>query len=173
MILFLFGKPGAGKTFIGQRLAELLRTLYFDCDDCYTDSDILAIRTNNFTYEESDSFLERVIQTLREKHQENSLLVASQSLFREKQRRRLKEEFGDNIFLVYLDVPTEITLHRVASRDEGTETHFYRLEQYLQEIDEYEEVETCDLKVKNIGSIDETISEILQKFKSYRLEKYV
>ncbi|MCZ7398829.1 MAG: hypothetical protein O8C62_03975 [Candidatus Methanoperedens sp.] len=164
MILFLFGRPGAGKNVVGKKLAESLGTIYFDCDDCYTESDRFAIRTNSFTDKESGLFLERVIQTLREMCPEENLLIASQSLFKEKYRKRLKEEFYDNICLVYLDVPTSITLNRVGLRSMETE-HFYGLEQYMQEINEYEDVKTCDLRVENIGSVDETVRIIKQKFK--------
>jgi gluconate kinase len=88
MILFLFGRPGAGKTLVGEKLAESLEAMYFDCDDCYTDRDISAILGNTFTDEDSDLFLGRVIQVLKD-YQETELLVASQSLFREEQRERL------------------------------------------------------------------------------------
>lgn len=173
MILFLFGKPGTGKSVIGQGLAKLLGTLYFDCDDCYTDSDMLAIRNNSFTFEESDSFLERVIKKLQEKHQEKGILVTSQSLFREEQRRRLKEEFDGDIFLVYLDIPTETSLYRVASRDREIDKHFYGIEQYLHEVNEYEDVMACDLKIKNIARPDKAIKKIHRKFISYLLKNEI
>lgn len=165
MILFLFGRPGAGKNVVGKKLAESLGTIYFDCDECYTERDRFAIRTNSFTDKESDLFLERVIQTLRKMCLEEDLLIASQSLFKEKHRRKLLEELYDNIFLVYLDVPTSITLNRVGLRGKETE-HFYGLEQYMQEVNEYEDVKTCDLRVENIGSVDETVRIIKQKFRT-------
>jgi gluconate kinase len=162
MILFLFGRPGSGKSVVGIKLAESLDTIYFDCDECYTESDRLAIRTNSFTYEQSDLFLERIIQTLRKMCLEDDLVIANQSLFQEKHRRRLKEELDSNIFLVCLDVPISITLNRVRLRGMETE-HFYGIEQYMQQLNGFEDVKTCDLIVENIGSVEETVRTIKQK----------
>ncbi len=162
MILFLFGRPGSGKSIVGIKLAESLDKIYFDCDECYTESDRAAIRTTSFTYEESDLFLERVIQTLQKMCLEDDLVIASQSLFQEKHRIRLKEELDNNIFLVCLDVPINITLKRVRLRGMETE-HFYGIEQYMEQLNWFEEVKTYDLMVENIGSIDETVRTIKQK----------
>lgn len=67
-------------------------------------------------------------------------------------------------------MPTDITLNRVGLRGMETE-HFYGLEQYMQEINEYEDVKRCDLRVENIGSIDETVRIIKQKFRTVSFRK--
>jgi gluconate kinase len=157
MLLFLFGKPGTGKTTMGRYLSKLMNAVYFDCDDCYTLQDIDNIKRNNFTCTDSDEFLVRAVGKLK-KIRDEDLVITSQSLFKEHQRRLLKNEFQSDIFLVYLDLPRDLVIERLKQR-----RHFYDLQQYLREEHEYDAVKTFDVSVMNIN-IDETAKNIEDSF---------
>jgi gluconate kinase len=158
VIIFLFGRPGSGKTFVGEKLAGVLGVPYLDCDDFYTEEDRAAISESSFSDGDSDRFMETFLEGLRERYG-GGHMVATQSLFREKQRKRLKDEFGEDVCLVCLEVPAEVTFERVGGRDDS----FYTLEQYRREEHEYEDVVTYDLVVSNDGSVCETIREIIEE----------
>lgn len=153
MIIFLFGRPGSGKSTVGKKIAEMLGGTYFDCDDCYTEKDKSLILQNRFSVTNSDLFLERVIQGLYQKNKNNNLIVASQSLFRERQRKRLKTEFNADIFLIFLDVPISITIERLKKRDGENGRHFYTWKQYINELFEFESVNTCDFIIKDTSGV--------------------
>lgn len=139
---------------MGEKLAKELGSSYVDCDDLYTDDELVSINLNKFTSEDSEIFLKRCIETLSKYSSE--LLVASQSLFKDDHRKRLKAEFDKDIYLVYLDVPEEIIYQRLRTRKKS----FYTVEQYFREAHEYQDVGTVDLVIYNGGCIDQAISKL-------------
>lgn len=161
MIYFLFGKPGAGKSTLGRNVSQQVGIPYVDCDNLYTPVDRVRIQKGEFTNEESDAFLARVINTLQAYQKETTSIVASQSLFRESQRDELKRAFPGTIRLIYLDVDDEICLKRLDDRQHVSmgperELHFYSREHFLVEIDEFEPPKEVNLWIKNNGSLEKT-----------------
>lgn len=168
MIVFLYGRPGAGKTTIGRKLADLWQTVYIDCDELYTDVEKQQIIAGIITEEDSDNFLRRILRSFESYPQEN-IIIASQSLFRESQRSHMKDQLKDQLFLVCLDIPLEASISRLQKRDAGgvgqeRELHFYRLEQYQRETHLFEDPVTYDLLIDNRGTVDEALILLSQGF---------
>lgn len=163
MIIFLFGRPWAGKTKVGQELAKILNTTFRDGDEWYTEEEKRWIAEGEFTWDESQNFFERLRERLRELRGERMLVLSGQSLFLQEYRQKLKDVFGDNIFLVYLDVPQEVTLNRAAlPRTFGEREHFYSAAQYNNEVGEYEDGGIYDLRTENLVSPEQTAQTIVR-----------
>ena len=164
MIFFLFGRPGAGKTFIGRRLAHEWGKPYLDGDDFYTLHDQQVLRDGVISDHDSDAFLDRLLGYLVTCPRDD-VTVTSQSLFRASQRKRVKEILGGQVFLVYLRVPEEMCYQRLARRETagdprvGGKVFPYGSEQFRREANAYEEPgrNTVDVWYDNRGTIGETI----------------
>lgn len=168
MVYFLFGRPGAGKTTLGGMLADEYAIPYFDCDEVYTSQEKEDIIAGEFTDEQSDVFLEKALNYLTDSYKGSQNCLASQSLFSERQRRRIKDRFGDNVRLVYLEVSVDLSLRRVADRQliSGTHPereHFYSIDIYQTEAHLFEEPITYDEMVNTSGTIDQAMDELSQK----------
>ena len=168
MIIFLFGRPWAGKTKVGQELAKILGTTWRDGDEWYTEEEKLRIARGEFTWDDSRKFFDRVTEKLKESRKERMLVLSGQSLFLQEYRQKLKDIFSENIFLVYLHVSKEATINRGAQqRRFGEREHFYSADQYKKESDEYEEVGTYDLRVENLSTPKQTAQTIVRGVAEY------
>lgn len=163
MIIFLFGRPWSGKTRIGRELARTLGTTFKDGDDWYSEDEKRRITRGEFTWNDSKKFFDHITTILSQFGGDRMLVLSGQSLFLRAYRQELKDRFGDSIFLIYLDVPKEVTLQRAAlPRIFGGKEHFYGFNQYKREFDEYEEAGPYDLKVENIGLSEKAVQMIVR-----------
>ena len=171
MIIFLFGRPWSGKTQVGQKLAKILGTTFRDGDDWYTEEEKDKITRNEFNWDDSRKFFSRLNEELKMQQCGGRMLVISgQGIFLRQYRQELKDTFGDNIFLVYLRVPKEITIVRAMQpRTYGGKEHFYGSAQYVKEVDEFEEEGVYDFRVENLGSSEQAAQNIVRGItKHYR-----
>lgn len=176
MILFLYGKPGAGKSVIGRALMFQLNQPLIECDDLYNKDERHKITTGVISDRDSDNYLEKTLYYLStyNSEQRNKIIIATQSLFRESQRQRVKERLKDRVFMVCLDIPLTLSIMRVGLRDirtgrgpESLRALPYSLPDYLREIQYYEEPRTFDFKVDNsINNTTETVKKIIEEFRS-------
>lgn len=176
MILFLYGKPGAGKSVIGRALMFKLNQPFIECDDLYNKDERHKITTGVISDEDSDKYLEKTLDYLAtyNSEQKDRIVIATQSLFRESQRQRVKERLKEQVFMVCLDIPLVLSIARVGlrsiQRGRGPESFRalpYSLPDYLREIQYYEKPRTFDFKVDNSTSNSmETVQKILEKFEN-------
>ena len=158
LVLFLFGRPGSGKTTVGVALAKRLGASYFDCDSAYHPTDLEQIRRGLISDESSDAFLERALGHCSE-YRRGDILVASQSLFRDSHRIRVRQHLGDRVILVYLDVPVALSVDRVKHRAQPT---FYGADEYAREVDLFDGPALYDVAIPNSGTVPEAVDRILQ-----------
>lgn len=176
MILFLYGKPGAGKSVIGRALMFKLNQPFIECDDLYNEDERHKITTGVISDQDSDKYLEKTLDYLAAYNsgQNDRIIIATQSLFRESQRQRVKEQLKDQVFMVCLDIPLVLSIARVGLRSfqtgrgpERLRALSYSLPDYLREIQYYEKPRTFDLKVDNsTNNTTETVQKIIEEFRS-------
>ncbi len=94
MMIFLFGKLGCGKNFVGRILEEEFGFDFYDADEDLTDAMKEAIRNHQeITDVVRDEFVNIVINRLREKLSRTDRLVVAQALFRNRHRHQVLDHF--------------------------------------------------------------------------------
>jgi len=116
-IYFLFGKTGAGKSYIG-KLLEQLNILHIDGDthitsrmrDCLNEAE-------QMTPDMIDEFVDALIQVINRQKEKNPTqsFVISQAMYLDKHRLRLLNAIPELQF-VLIDVPQPLRESRISSR---------------------------------------------------------
>ncbi len=116
MIFLLFGKPGAGKNFVGDVISKNFDFYHYDADKDLPDYLIKKIKTNQLaTDEERMDFYNIVIDKINflKKTQQN--IVVSQATIKEKFRQLLIDKFPE-IKFVYVRADSDIAAKRLLKR---------------------------------------------------------
>lgn len=116
MIVFLFGLPGAGKTYLGQLLAEHWTCPYWDGDEALTEEmKASVLEEKPFTKEMTQTLSKRMMDNMTRLSESNSTFIVSQAMLLETDRQLFKQSFPEVRFIyIYCDKNT--MLQRITSR---------------------------------------------------------
>lgn len=120
MLLFLFGLPGVGKTFIGKLLQQKYGACFWDGDEALDEKMIAYIYEEiPFTTEMTEKLTETMIRSIEEKLatiEKDRLLVVAQAMLIEKDRRTFTKKFKE---LQFIQVKSDPALadKRIESRN--------------------------------------------------------
>lgn len=128
MIVFLFGLPGVGKTYIGQLLQKELGACYWDGDEALTEEMRLAVRNEQaFSRAMTAELTSTIIDKMKQLEQNNEFIIVSQAMLRETDRQLFREQFSD-LHFIYIRCEQDHTSHRIAQRaDFVTVSYFEKL----------------------------------------------
>ena len=128
MIVFLFGLPGVGKTYIGRLMEQESGAYYWDGDEALTEEMKLAVRHEQpFTRQMTTELSSTIINKIKELKKNNPFIIVSQAMLRESDRQLFRAEFDDLRF-IYVRCEQEQTSLRIAQRDDFvTVSYFNRL----------------------------------------------
>jgi len=116
MMIFLFGKLGCGKNFVGRILEQEFGFDFYDADEDLTDAMKEAIQNHQeITDELRDEFINIVINRLTEKLSRTDRLAVAQALFRNKHRHQVLEHFPGTLF-VWVHADDKIMYARLSRR---------------------------------------------------------
>lgn len=115
MIVFLFGPPGSGKTYLGNLLQKNFGFSFYDADRDMPPSYIEAANLGQVTDQMETQYMNRMIQKIPVFLAQNDRLVVSQLLLRNKHRQLIRESFPE-IKFVLVETADGIRKERVADR---------------------------------------------------------
>src|SRR4051794_38402671 len=116
MICVLFGLPGVGKSYIGEKLAGRLGAHLYDADDGLTREMRNAIaRCGRLSDDLRSEFYEGLIREIHARSKAHRHLIVVQALLKDEVRQRLLSEFED-VRLIYVDSHPDIRSSRLAKR---------------------------------------------------------
>ncbi len=125
MILFLFGVPGAGKSFVGRILRDEFGFYFHDADHDLPDSMRGALATKQpVTDAMRDHFFERVVASMRRLAAQHERLAVAQTLMKDKHRRVIQAAFPQAHFI------------RVESPPDLIESRFLQRTSYLIDLED-------------------------------------
>lgn len=163
MIVFLFGLPGVGKTYIGQLLQRERGACFWDGDEALTDEMKLAVRNEQpFSRAMTAELTSTIIHKIEELQKNNGLIIVSQAMLRESDRQMFRERF-DNIRFIYVHCDLDQVSQRIAQRANFvTVSYFEKLtvafEPHRQEAETYPAIENYN---KTDDQLIEAFEEIL------------
>ncbi len=163
MLAVLMGVPGAGKTTLSKILAEKLGYVFYDIDDHIPEKYKEKMKNNQILNEEErDDYMSVIIEDLK-KISETQTIVTALVLFREKDRKKIKETIP-NTLIFKLYAPFEVLKNRLLQRKD----HFFN-EEILRKAFEKEEPILVNHYVINVDRpIDDIIGEIEEKILKYK-----
>lgn len=99
-LLFVFGSPGAGKTYVGRVLHEEFNYYSYEADDDLTEEMIKAIQEERlFTDEMRERYFKIIIKKLSSLIQQHKNVVATQALIKEINRKQILQALPQTQFL--------------------------------------------------------------------------
>lgn len=102
MIVFLFGLPGVGKTYIGQLMQRELGVCYWDGDEALTEEMKRAVRNEqSFSRQMTADLTSTIINQIQTLRQTHDFVIVSQAMLREVDRQTFREQF-DDIHFIYI-----------------------------------------------------------------------
>lgn len=125
MIVFLFGLPGVGKTYIGQLMEQESGACYWDGDEALTDEMKRAVREEQpFTREMTAQLSTTIANKIKELKKNNPLIIVSQAMLRESDRQWFLAEF-DDLHFIYVRCEQKQTSMRIAKRDDFVTVSYF------------------------------------------------
>lgn len=119
MIVIIFGLAASGKTYVGKTLAKFSSFHHEDADH-WLSSEMKQYITEKkqFTLEMLESFTNNIIVNIEQLRKTHKNLVITQALYRQKNRKILKEYFEhkDEILFLQLEVDDQIIHNRLIKR---------------------------------------------------------
>ncbi len=116
MIVFLFGLPGVGKTYIGQLMQQRLGAFFWDGDEALTrEMRETVSREEAFSEAMTQALTSTLIHKIKDLQAENDFIVVSQAMLRESDRQFFRQCFDDIQFL-YISCGHEQLNERIAKR---------------------------------------------------------
>jgi len=113
-LIVLMGVSGAGKTTVGQLLADKLSGLFVDGDDLHPQANVDKMKHGiALTDDDRWPWLDRVAQVIREHDGARPLIVACSALKRSYRRR-----LGKDYHLIYLKGTSSKIARRLQDRDD-------------------------------------------------------
>lgn len=121
-IYFLFGKAGAGKTYVGNLMQSHFNAIHFDADKLLTREmkDFIA-QGKQFTQEMVNVYMTRIKEKINFFYTnitDNSAVVITQAAYRNINRLDILTAFPQIIF-VLIHAESEICLMRIETRNHG------------------------------------------------------
>ena len=160
MIVIIFGKPGAGKNFVGDVIAENFDFYHYDADSDIPKYLIDKIKTGQIaTDQEREDFYQIVINKIRQLKNEYKNIIVSQALIKEKFRQMMLDEFPEAKF-IWLRADKDIMANRLASRE-----HFVS-KKYADELEKiFEEPKIEHFILENNNGKEEIIKQFKKFYK--------
>ena len=118
MIVIVMGVSGAGKTTIGTLLARQLGWPFVEADDYHSEANRAKMAAGHgLTDADRAPWLERLSAVIAEYAKDGRSMVLACSALKEKYRRQLRAAGKDaGVVFVYLQVPPEVAIERLAHR---------------------------------------------------------
>jgi len=118
MLIFLFGKAGAGKSYVAQILEQEFNMPHIEGDDFLTEKMLQSINSEKlFTEDMISNYIHNIvahIHTLPNTNKHN--YVITQALYRKKHRQKLQSLFPTAKFIL-IDADDETCYQRIRSRN--------------------------------------------------------
>jgi adenylate kinase family enzyme len=118
-IYFLFGKTGAGKTYVANLLSEKKGLLHIDGDEHITEEMREALRSDTqMTREMIKAFIENLIMVIQDQRvrSPDTSFIVSQALYIDCLRHRLLEAFPNELVFVWIDTEQSLREKRISAR---------------------------------------------------------
>ncbi|MGP1386497.1 MAG: gluconokinase [Thainema sp.] len=137
MIVILMGVSGSGKTVVGKALAQQLGWIFYDADDCHTQSAKHKMaQAEPLTDADREPWLERLRQQIEQWLASGTSVVLACSALKSAYRHQLKQD-NPQVQFVYLHGSWEILCDRISQRDD----HFMPSDLLNNQLDTLEEPE--------------------------------
>jgi gluconate kinase len=118
-VLFLFGKSGAGKSYVGNIIAQKLGWHVYDADDDITVEMQMALKEKRpFTNEMRDQYFPIVVENILSRLKLHEHLIVTQGVYKQRHRLYLKSRIP-NLELVFVDASEHSIGGRLVSREKG------------------------------------------------------
>jgi gluconokinase len=125
MLLVLFGLSGSGKNYVGRLLRDEFGLFFYDADDDLLPEMRDAIRRQAVIPDHlRDKFFENLVVRIRELREQESRLVVSQAIYKEKHRELILRNFPDAQF-VWVKASPEVIADRLSRRTDNPATLDY------------------------------------------------
>lgn len=116
MIVFLFGLPGAGKTYIGHLLQRELGACFWDGDKALTDEMKCAVsKEQAFSRAMTAELTSTLIKQIKILEKQHNLVIVSQAMLRETDRQMFRDYLND-IHFIYIHCDVQKASQRIAQR---------------------------------------------------------
>lgn len=126
MIVFLFGLPGVGKTYLGQLLERELSTHFWDGDEALTDEMKEAIKNEEpFSNQMTLTLTQAIIDKMDALQRDHKDIVIAQAMLLEEDRALFKARFQD-IHFIYVYSEQDLTEQRLEERADHVTTSYYQ-----------------------------------------------
>jgi len=134
MLVVLFGLAGSGKNYIGEMLGNNYGFTYWDADAMLTPAMQSAIDQNQeFTQDMRDEFTTEVIAQIKKLHNENSNLIVSQALYKEKNRQEILTAFPKAKLIWIKTSPEKIAEHLQMRNSKVTKDYAQLISKHFEE----------------------------------------
>lgn len=158
MLVFLFGYPGVGKTFVGEILRDDFNFFFYDGDTDFGPELEVAIREGRlFTDEQREQYFQRLSSSIEKLTNQHENLVVSQTLAKNSSQKRMLEKFPNAMF-IRIVAPMETVRERLKKR----KNHLVPLE-YAEKVFEYFEEPQFRYQVLHNDGDEENIKVQLRK----------
>jgi gluconokinase len=161
VIIFLFGLPGAGKSYIGHLLRQRANIHFWEGDEALSHDMREAVNQEQpFSPAMMEKLTSSIIQQILTLKKQHALLVISQAMLIEADRNKISACVGD-ILYVYVHCPLPLMRERVKRRgDFVTESY---LEKLMVAFEKHKAEAECYPSIENAGKTDEQIVDEIVK----------
>ena len=117
MVYILMGVSGAGKSLIGERLAERLDLPYYDADDFHPEANVRKMSAGQpLNDEDRRPWLESLSDHIRDWNRNGGAVLACSAL-KKSYRNALRGDAPDTVRFIYLKGPGKLIAERIAQRE--------------------------------------------------------
>ncbi len=162
MIVFLFGLPGVGKTYIGELLHKELGACFWDGDDALTEEMKQAVRDEKaFSKAMTAELSLTLITRINELQSSHNLIIVSQAMLRECDRQMFRDHF-ENIRFIYIRCDSDQVSQRIAERANFvTVSYFEKLKVA------FEDHRAAAEQYPTIDNYNKTDAQLIEAFKEH------
>lgn len=132
MLHFVVGPMGAGKNYVGERLADKLQCNFVD-GDTFIPAEMAnkVARFKSLTLQDIDSFVTDSLIPQVEAAYTGQPLVVAQALYRQQHRDQIANHFGNQCIFYRVKTPLLVNLKRLYSRENGFRWCLYGLSNFF------------------------------------------